>query len=34
MIPIGLYRGSNANKNIKPYVFLKPPSEHILTTKD
>ncbi|EGR27459.1 hypothetical protein IMG5_195710 [Ichthyophthirius multifiliis] len=34
MIPIGLYKGAYVNKNIKPYVYLNPPSDHILNSKD
>ncbi|KAL4469405.1 hypothetical protein ABPG74_004658 [Tetrahymena malaccensis] len=34
MIPIGLYRGINANKNNKPYVFLKPSADVKTSPKD
>lgn len=34
MIPIGLYRGEKVKNNSKPYVFLKPPMDVVLQSKD
>ncbi|CAD8066859.1 unnamed protein product [Paramecium sonneborni] len=34
MIPIGLYRGEKVKNNNKPYVFLKPPMDVVISSKD
>ncbi|CAD8152800.1 unnamed protein product [Paramecium pentaurelia] len=34
MIPIGLYRGEKVKNNNKPYVFLKPPMDVVVSSKD
>ncbi|CAK75823.1 unnamed protein product (macronuclear) [Paramecium tetraurelia] len=34
MIPIGLYRGEKVKNNNKPYVFLKPPMDVVVSCKD